>query len=131
MYGVAGAVFDGNHVLDAFAATRLAADRARAGEGVTLLVAETFRMGGHATHDEREARNLFEPELFETWGRRDPIGMYETWLLEEGIDRARLEAIEADVTAEIDTAAEEALRSREGSMPVGETAPLGVYAASA
>ena len=131
MYGVAGAVFDGNHVLDAFAATRLAADRARAGEGVTLLVAETFRMGGHATHDEREARNLFEAELFETWGRRDPIGMYETWLLEEGIDRARLEAIEADVTAEIDAAAEEALRSREGSMPVGETAPLGVYAASA
>jgi TPP-dependent pyruvate/acetoin dehydrogenase alpha subunit len=127
MYGVAGAVFDGNHVLDAFAATRLAADRARAGEGVTLLVAETFRMGGHATHDEREARNLFEAELFQAWGRRDPIGMFETWLLDEGVDRARLESIEAAVSAEVDAAAEEALRSRERAMPVGETAGRGAY----
>ncbi|HEX8210127.1 MAG TPA: thiamine pyrophosphate-dependent enzyme [Longimicrobium sp.] len=130
MYGVPGAIFDGNHVLDAFAATRLAADRARAGEGVTLLVAETFRMGGHATHDEREARALFEPELFQTWGRRDPIGMFETWLLDEGIDRSRLESIEADVSAEVEAAAEEALRSRENSMPVGETAARGAYAGS-
>ncbi|HLL82371.1 MAG TPA: thiamine pyrophosphate-dependent enzyme [Longimicrobium sp.] len=130
MYGVAGAVFDGNHVLDAFAATRLAADRARAGEGVTILVAETFRMGGHATHDEREARALFEPELFQTWGRRDPIGMFESWLLDEGIDRSRLESIEADVSAEVEAAAEEALRSRESAMPAGDTAGSGTYAGS-
>jgi pyruvate dehydrogenase E1 component alpha subunit/2-oxoisovalerate dehydrogenase E1 component alpha subunit len=130
MYGVAGAIFDGNHVLDAFAATRLAADRARDGEGVTILVAETFRMGGHATHDEREARALFEPELFQTWGRRDPIGMFETWLVDEGVDRSRLESIEADVSAEVEAAAEEALRSRENAMPVGETAAHGAYAGS-
>lgn len=128
MYGVAGAEFDGNHVLDAFAATRLAADRARAGEGVTLLVAETFRMGGHATHDEREARALFEAELFTAWGRRDPVGTYEAWLEEEGVPRARLEEIETRVAAEVEAAAEEALRSREGAMPAGETAVTGVYA---
>src|SRR5262249_39214087 len=59
-YGVEGWGFDGNNVLDAYAAVKVAADRARridtAQRGPFLLVAETFRMGGHATHDEREAR---------------------------------------------------------------------------
>ncbi|HEX2204926.1 MAG TPA: thiamine pyrophosphate-dependent dehydrogenase E1 component subunit alpha [Longimicrobium sp.] len=130
MYGVPCERFDGNHVLDAYAATRLAADRARAGEGASLLVSETFRMSGHATHDEREARRLFDADTFRAWGRRDPVGMYETWLEGEGIARARLEAIEAEVVAEVDAAAEEALRSRETAMPVGETATERVYAAA-
>lgn len=130
MYGVAGGLFDGNHVLDAYAATRIAAERARAGEGVTLLVAETFRMGGHATHDEREARTTFDAALFEQWGRRDPIGLYEAWLEEGGIARARLEEIEARVAAEVDAAAEEALRSRDGRMPAPHTVTENVYAAA-
>lgn len=128
MYGVAGGTFDGNHVLDAYAAAKIAVDRARAGEGMTLLVAETFRMGGHATHDEREARTLFDAELFARWGKRDPVGMYEAWLEGEGIPRARLEEIEAAVASEVDAAAEDALRSRDGAMPVGETVTHGVYA---
>lgn len=128
MYGVAGGMFDGNHVLDAYAATKLAADRARAGEGVSLLLAETFRMGGHATHDEREARETFSPELFEHWGRRDPIGLYEEWLVGEGIARERLGEIEARVSAEVDAAGEEALASRENNMPAPESAVTGVYA---
>ncbi|HWK89041.1 MAG TPA: thiamine pyrophosphate-dependent enzyme [Longimicrobium sp.] len=127
MYGVAGGSFDGNHVLDAYAATRLAADRARAGGGVTLLTAETFRMGGHATHDEREARSLFAAELFAQWGRRDPVGLYEAWLEGEGMQRARLEEIEARVAAEVEAAAEQAIRSRDSAMPAPETAVAGVY----
>jgi pyruvate dehydrogenase E1 component alpha subunit len=115
-------------VLDAFAATRLAADRARAGEGATLLVTDTFRMGGHATHDEREARSLFDADTFRYWGQREPVGMYEAWLEGEGIARAALESIEAEVTAEVDAAAEEALQSRDAAMPRGDTAELGVYA---
>lgn len=127
MYGTAGGVFDGNHVLDAYAATRLAADRARAGEGVSILVAETFRMGGHATHDEREARATFPAELFTQWGRRDPIGLYEAWLEGEGIAPERLQRIEAEVAAEVDAAAEEALRGREARMPAPESALQGVW----
>jgi TPP-dependent pyruvate/acetoin dehydrogenase alpha subunit len=128
MYGVAGGTFDGNHVLDALAATRIAVDRARAGEGVSLLVGTTFRMGGHATHDEREARQLFDAEHFAHWARRDPIGVYEAWLEGEGVPRDRLEAIEAEATAEVDRGAEEALASRERAMPAGETAGERVYA---
>lgn len=130
MYGVAGGRFDGNHVLDAFAAVRLAADRARAGGGATLLVTDTFRMGGHATHDEREARTLFDAETFRHWGRRDPVGTYEAWLEGEGVARAALESIEAEVAAEVEAAAEEALKSRDAAMPRGETAAEGVYAAA-
>ncbi len=126
-YGVWGAQFDGNNVLDAYAATRIAAQRCRAGEGPALLVAETFRMGGHATHDEREARELFPAELFARWGKRDPIGLYEEYLKEERVEAKRLGEVEAEVTALVERAAEAAIASRE-DMPKGETALEGVYA---
>ena len=126
-YGVWGAPFDGNNVLDAYAATRLAADRCRAGQGPALLVADTFRMGGHATHDEREARETFPAALFARWGKRDPIGLYEEYLKEEGVKAKRLGEVEAEVAAQVERAAEEAIASRE-KMPKGETALDGVYA---
>src|SRR6266852_4850021 len=126
-YGVWGASFDGNNVLDAFAVTRIAAERCRTGNGPALLIAETFRMGGHATHDEREARETFPAELFHSWGKRDPIGLYEEYLKEEGVKAKRLGEVEAEVTAQVAKAAEEAIASRE-EMPKGETALDGVYA---
>ena len=126
-YGVWGALFDGNNVLDAFAATRIAADRCRAGNGPALLIAETFRMGGHATHDEREARETFSAELFTKWGKRDPVGMYEEYLKEEGTSEQVLLDVEADITAQVERAAAQALASRE-RMPAGATALEGVYA---
>ena len=127
-YGVWGLGFDGNNVLDAWAATRLAADRCRAGQGPALLVAETFRLGGHATHDEREARETFPAKLFADWGKRDPIGLYEEYLKEEGWTEQQLGAVEADVTAEVEQAEQEAVGSRE-HMPAGASALGGVYAA--
>jgi pyruvate dehydrogenase E1 component alpha subunit/2-oxoisovalerate dehydrogenase E1 component alpha subunit len=126
-YGIWGATFDGNNVLDAYAATRIAAERCRSGNGPALLIAETFRMGGHATHDEREARETFPAALFTSWGKRDPIGLYEEYLKEEGVKAKQLAEIEAEVTAEVAKAAEEAIASRE-KMPKGETALKGVYA---
>jgi TPP-dependent pyruvate/acetoin dehydrogenase alpha subunit len=126
-YGVWGSAFDGNNVLDAYAATRLAADRCRRGDGPAILVAETFRMGGHATHDEREARETLPAELFRNWGKRDPIGLYEEYLKQEGRTERELEAVEADVTAALEGAVAEALASR-ARMPPGESALIGVYA---
>ncbi len=126
-YGVWGAGFDGNNVLDAYAATRIAASRCRAGDGPALLIAETFRMGGHATHDEREARETFSAELFTTWGKRDPVGLYEEYLKEEGTSERALRDIEQDITEQVERAAAAALASRE-RMPEGVTALEGVYA---
>jgi TPP-dependent pyruvate/acetoin dehydrogenase alpha subunit len=120
-YGIPSWVSDGNNVLDVYAATRLAAQRCRAGEGPAVVVAETFRMGGHATHDEREARETFPSELFAAWGRRDPIGLFEAHLLAEGIASADLEEIEERVRREIERAAEEALGTRD-RQPEGRAA---------
>jgi TPP-dependent pyruvate/acetoin dehydrogenase alpha subunit len=122
MYGIAGAHADGNNVLDVFAATRLAAERARTGGGPTLLLVETFRMGGHATHDEAEARATLPQSLFDAWGRRDPIGLYETWLVGNGIVRDQLDAIEAEEIRAVDEAAERALADRAARMPDGAAA---------
>lgn len=127
-YGCAGWSFEGNNVLDALAATRIAVDRCRRGEGPVILSATTFRMGGHATHDEHEARVVLPAEAFAYWGRRDPIGLYEEHLKTRGIAVDALTAAEADVTAEVDRAAEEALASRETNMPNPQTAVDDVYA---
>jgi TPP-dependent pyruvate/acetoin dehydrogenase alpha subunit len=127
-YGCAGWSFDGNNVLDAYAATRLAAERCRAGQGPVILEATTFRMGGHATHDEPEARVVLPPEAFAYWGKRDPIGVYEEYLKRQGVEASELEAVEAQVTSEVDRAAEEALASRQTRMPKPESALEGVYA---
>jgi TPP-dependent pyruvate/acetoin dehydrogenase alpha subunit len=127
-YGMWGGEFDGNNVLDAYALTVLAVDRCRRGDGPALLVAETFRMGGHATHDEAEARETFAAELFERWGRRDPVGLYEEYLVDEGVSRSALRDVEAEVEAEVERAQEEALASRRAQMPAGESAVDGVYA---
>jgi TPP-dependent pyruvate/acetoin dehydrogenase alpha subunit len=127
-YGCAGWSFDGNNVLDAYAATRLAADRCRRGEGPVILSATTFRMGGHATHDEQEARVVLPAEAFASWGKRDPIGLYEEHLKTCGVSAAELSAIEEEVATEVDRAAEEALASRASNMPRPETAVEDVYA---
>jgi TPP-dependent pyruvate/acetoin dehydrogenase alpha subunit len=123
-----GGEFDGNNVLDAFALAALAVERCRRGEGPALLVAETFRMGGHATHDEAEARETFDAELFARWGRRDPVALYEEYLVDDGVSRSTLAEVEADVEAEVERAQEEALLSRRERMPIAESAVEGVYA---
>jgi TPP-dependent pyruvate/acetoin dehydrogenase alpha subunit len=84
-------------------------------------------MGGHATHDEREARETFPAELFASWGKRDPIGLYEEYLKQDGVKAKRLEEVEAGVAVQVEKAAEEAIASRE-TMPKGESALDGVYA---
>ena len=117
MYGIHHWICDGNNVLDVYAATHLAAARCRAGLGPAAIVADTFCMGGHATHDEREARQTFQSELFEEWGRRDPIGLFEAYLMGRGIETPVLEEIEAEATAEMDQAAAEALESRDRIPP--------------
>jgi TPP-dependent pyruvate/acetoin dehydrogenase alpha subunit len=143
LYGASAASFDGNNVLDAYAATRWAAERCRSGDGPVFLTAETFRMGGHATHDEAEARETFAAELFAEWGRRDPIGCYEEWLAAAPIDlqsgekvapgaaeRSNREAVaevELRVGEEVESAAEEALASRR-QMPEPGSSDGDVYA---
>ncbi len=127
-YGVRGFSCDGNNVLDTYAATRLAADLARNGRGPAIIFAETFRMGGHATHDESEAREICPPEMFQYWGLRDPIGMYESYLERKGIGRSKLQEAEERVLTEIAAAEKQALASRDSRMPSPDTVTQGIYA---
>ena len=85
-------------------------------------------MGGHATHDEAEARKTLPADLFVHWGKRDPIGQFEEYLVTEGVSREVLKQIESEVDAEVESAQSEALESRSRHMPVGESALTGVYA---
>jgi len=128
-YGATGFSCDGNNVLDTFAATKLAAELARAGRGPVIVFAETFRMGGHATHDEKEAREICPPELFKYFGARDPIGMYEVYLERNGMSKSRLQQVEQRVLTEIAGAEREALASREHQMSALETLTADVYCA--
>src|SRR5207237_7753121 len=75
-YGIPGKIVEGNDVLAVFSATREAADRARRGEGPTLIEANTMRMKGHA---ERDDARYVPPELRESWRRNDRVAGFEAF----------------------------------------------------
>ena len=112
-YGIGPLTCDGNNVLDVYAAAALAREQCMKGKGPAVVVAETFRMGGHATHDEREARDTFPAELFVHWGRRDPVGLFEAWLIDEGIPAETIRVVEASADQAVREAADRALSSRD------------------
>jgi len=120
-YGIECHEVDGNNVLDVHAATVLAVRACREGRGPVAIAAETFRMGGHATHDEREARATIPEEQFHHWGRRDPIGVYEECLLRlpglqtDDVTRERLAELEREVLLEVEDAQRQAIESRADS----------------
>jgi TPP-dependent pyruvate/acetoin dehydrogenase alpha subunit len=108
-YGIPGEQVDGNDVLAVYAAARSAVDRARSGEGPTLIEAITYRMKGHAEHD---AQAYVPKEDLEEWRRRDPLERYARVLVETGDATAEeLAAIDRAVTEEIDREAEAAEKS--------------------
>lgn len=78
-YGIPGVIVDGNDVGAVYAVTREAADRARSGGGPTLIEAKTFRMRGHAEHD--DASYVPKEQLAE-WATKDPIARVDVKLTE-------------------------------------------------
>src|ERR671935_3295333 len=103
-YGFVGVTVDGNDVEAVFEAARQARERALEGAGPTLIEAVTMRMHGHAAHDDMK---YVPKEKVEEWRKKDPIDRQETRLRELGVD---VEALRAEVKAEIDAAVEEALK---------------------
>jgi TPP-dependent pyruvate/acetoin dehydrogenase alpha subunit len=98
-------------------------ERARAGGGPTLIESKTFRMKGHAEHDDA---GYVPPELVERWRRRDPIERFERHLVGGGLaGEAELAGIAAAIDAELVAEMDSALAS---PMPPPERAFEGVYA---
>ena len=81
-YGIPGVVVDGNDVLECYAVARQAVERARNGEGPTLIEAITFRHFGHASHDPAD---YVKPDEREAWMAKDPIPRFEGFLESRGL----------------------------------------------
>jgi TPP-dependent pyruvate/acetoin dehydrogenase alpha subunit len=122
-YGFPGVDVDGNDVEAVFEASREAAERARSGDGPTLIECRTMRMHGHGAHDDMR----YVPEgTHEEWARRDPIDRYSDRLVEEhGFSRDEVDSIGAEVKEYV---AQCATKAVESPMPDPKDATAGVFA---
>ncbi|MGB1586440.1 MAG: thiamine pyrophosphate-dependent dehydrogenase E1 component subunit alpha [Thermoplasmatota archaeon] len=124
-YGMPGVRVDGNDVLAMYQATKEAIDRARNGEGPTLIEAVTFRMAAHSTSDD-PSRYVSDEEYAE-WKAKDPIARFEKYLLKNGIiDQEFIDQTAKDGAAEIDAAIKAA--EKETWHPEADTLFEDVYA---
>jgi len=122
-YGIPATTVDGNDVLAVYQATKEAADRARNDEGPSLIEVKTFRMRGHAEHDDA----FYVPkELAVEWERRDPILRLTTYMEENHlIDPSERAALDERIAHEVEAALEWAEQS---AFPEPATQADGVYA---
>jgi TPP-dependent pyruvate/acetoin dehydrogenase alpha subunit len=122
-YGVAGAEIDGNDVLAVLATTTEAVERARRGDGPTLISALTYRWQGHNVSDPGRYRTA---EEVADWKTRDPIARLRDAMVKEGISTAdSFEAIDREVDREVEAAVSFADASLH---PAPESALRDVYA---
>jgi len=122
-YGIEGMVVDGNDVLAVYQAACRAAERARKGEGPTLIECKTYRRKGHSRADPAKYR---PKEEVEEWLRKDPIKRFKEYLMKEhSFTESELLDIEKEATNAIEEAVKFALES---PYPRPEEALEDVYA---
>ncbi len=110
-FGLPGLTVDGNDLLAVYEAVSQAADRARHGEGPTLLVAQTYRIEGHTVGDPLTYRPKEETEAWKS-PERDPISRFGRYLVTEaGFAADELEALRQKAEGEIEAAVEFAIAS--------------------
>jgi pyruvate dehydrogenase E1 component alpha subunit len=117
-YGLDDIVVDGNDVEAVNAVAVAAIERARSGEGPSLIEALTYRHGGHSRADPGKYR---PDDEVAAWKARDPIPAYRARLEAAGVAAAELDAIDDDVRAEVAAAEAEARAAPEPSPDVLET----------
>lgn len=106
-YGMPGIRVDGNDVLAVYEATRQAVERARNGDGPTLIEYLTFRMGPHSSSDDPSRYRPAEDEA--EWKAKDPIERFEAFLENEGVlSRDEMDALHAEAEKEMSAAAKRA-----------------------
>jgi pyruvate dehydrogenase E1 component alpha subunit len=106
-YGMPGIQVDGNDILAVYAAAKEAADRARAGDGPTLIECETYRMMMHTTAD--DPKRYRKDEEVEGWRKKDPIARFQKYLKDKGlVSDEKIEKVESEVNDEIQAAVDRA-----------------------
>ncbi|SFB00353.1 pyruvate dehydrogenase E1 component alpha subunit [Lentibacillus halodurans] len=122
-YGIPGEVADGNDIVDMMNKTHDAIERARSGEGPTLIEAKTYRWKGHSKSDAKKYRTREEEQ---EWKAKDPIKRFKNVLVEAGIlTEEKAEEIRKDAKQEIENAVEFAENS---PMPTEDDLLTDVYA---
>ena len=122
-YGIPGVIVDGTDPCQVYDAAHEACERARRGDGPTLIEAKMMRMKGHAIHD---AAQYVPRPLFEYWQKRDPIARFENYLvkvrkwLAPGENNTLIEEVERELEADRTFA-------EASPMPAPEGAAGGVY----
>ncbi|MFI5088453.1 MAG: thiamine pyrophosphate-dependent dehydrogenase E1 component subunit alpha [Terriglobales bacterium] len=122
-YGIPGVIVDGTDACQVYDASHEACERARRGEGPTLIEAKMMRMKGHAIHD---AAQYVPRPLFEYWQKRDPIARFEDYLvrvkkwLTPAENQAVIDGVEKQLEADRNFA-------EASPMPAPEAAAGGVY----
>ena len=106
-YGMPGIQVDGNDILAVYVAAKEAVDRARAGDGPTLIECVTYRVAVHTTAD--DPKRYRSDEEVEAWQQRDPLSRFERYLIEKGVlTRDRIDQVHDDILNEIQSAVERA-----------------------
>ena len=114
-YGFPGVLVDGNDLLAVHDACREAVERARAGDGPTLIEARTWRLGPHNTAD--DPTRYVDPAELDERRLADPLPRLRAYLRARGlVDEAGESAMSAEIDAEIDAALAEAEKAR-GARP--------------
>ena len=104
-YGIEGVQVDGNNVLKVYETVKKIAEDIRENPRPVLLECITFRMRGH---EEASGTKYVPKELFEVWGKKDPVNNYERFLLDEGVlTEGIIEEIRNTIKQEIDTGLEQ------------------------
>jgi len=107
-YGLPGIQVDGNDVLAVYAAAREAVDRARAGDGPTLIECVTYRLGVHTTADDPTKYRTEEEVAM--WEHKDPLTRFRAYLEKRNL-------LEANLEQRIDEEIAEAVRRFESVPP--------------
>jgi TPP-dependent pyruvate/acetoin dehydrogenase alpha subunit len=122
-YGIPGVIVDGTDACQIYDACHEACERARRGEGPTLIEAKMMRMKGHAIHD---AAEYVPKALFEYWKKRDPIARLENYLVraKKWLTDDENRKLIAEVEQQLEADREFAVNS---PMPSPESAAVGAY----
>ncbi len=103
-YGIEGVTVDGNNVVKVYETVKQLAESIRENPRPVLLECITFRMRGH---EEASGTKYVPKELFEVWGKKDPVNNFERFLINEGVlSEENIETIRAEIKQEIDNGLE-------------------------
>lgn len=103
-YGMKGMTIDGNNLLEVYKTVKEAREYCLREQKPVLIEAMTFRMRGH---EEASGTKYVPKELFEEWGKKDPVKNYEDFLIKEKLLNAdKIASIRAEIQAEIEAGLE-------------------------